>query len=138
MEERLALLQKVLTPDLRKLVLSNPCQKDAPYRRINVDRRGEQYQCEKLTQKQAFHETLDFAALCAFVAQQFGAQFRQLNLWDSQFAREIKISKKGKLLTSRHALAAPPTERAAHDRQKQYLIREGDVPPLADMGVFTK
>lgn len=50
----------------------------------------------------------------------------------------VLISKKGKISYKRKNIQTAPISKE-HNRKKQYLINEGDnVPPLVDMGIFTK
>ena len=65
--------------------------------------------------------------------------FKQLNAWDPEHQYSLKRTKKGKPLFNRRRCLLKPRQQAGHDREKNYLLREGEVvPPLVDMGVFTK
>ena len=63
----------------------------------------------------------------------------QMNAWTDIHEYQIKISKKGKALVNRTRAVAKPASEESHNRQKNYLLKEGTViPPLVDMGIFTK
>ena len=50
----------------------------------------------------------------------------------------IRISSKGKPFYSHRAAAGEVEIRSSHNREKNYILKEGtDIAPLRDMGVFT-
>ena len=51
-------LQRVFAPRPHKIVLSKPARKDAPYRKIDLERKGETYLASQYTEKQVFHKAL--------------------------------------------------------------------------------
>lgn len=121
-----------------KLVLSAPV-KGGDVRRVTIERRGEVYQAETLTKTQAFHRTLRKEELQPFVEQMLGEKLTQLHAWDETHEYAVRVTAKGRILRSRRPCAAPPAVREQHNREKRYLIEQGeDVPALVDMGVFTK
>ena len=131
-EARAAMLRR----GLRRAVFSAP--KTPGLRRLTLTRLGDAYQAETLTDTQAFHKTLSAGQLPDFAAEALLRDFTQLHLWNDTHEHQLRITKKGRLLQSRRA-AAPPPERAQHDRAKNHLLPEGEVvPPLVDMGVFTR
>ena len=65
--------------------------------------------------------------------------FKQLNAWSDTTEFAIKISKKGKVFFTKSKSSTPIKTKSSNDRQKSYYLEEGTViPPLVDMGVFTK
>lgn len=121
-----------------KVVLSNPSA-DAAYRRIVFVRKPAGYQREAYTQTQVFHANIAAGELGGAIDEAF-EKYRQCNLFYASRTAEVKKSKSGKRMYSEGKAAAPGKEdHTSHDRQKQYVIPEGTVvPPLVDMGVFTK
>lgn len=123
-----------------RVILSNPVKKDAEYRRFVYMKKKDGYQREAYTATQVFHKNLTGAELSADMQAAFAAVFRQCNLFYESRTVEIKVSKAGKCLLTQSVSDAPPKgEFSAHNREKKYLIPEGTiVPPLVDMGIFTK
>ena len=122
-----------------KAVLSDPV-KGAQYRKVTLERKRQGgYLVEKLTQTQAFHENVSFDQAVAFLCEALGGDFRQYNGWDDQCEHALRVTAKGKILSSRKAAAKKPKAEPEHNREKQYLLKEGaPIPPLVDLGVFTK
>ena len=129
---------------LRRLVCSNPAGKSEPYRRIVYVRKNNGFQQECYTEKQVFHKNLTPDEAAESVLALFGEHMRQLNLEIDEdgmtVSAEYKMSKGGKVFTARKKEKAAVKEQPlSHNRVKNYLIAEGtDVPPLVDMGIFTK
>jgi len=129
---------------LRRLICSNPVSKEEPYRRIVYVKKNNGFQQECYTEKQVFHKNLTPEEAAESVLSLFGEHMRQLNLEIDEegmtVSAEYKMSKGGKVFTSRKKDKAPVKEQTlSHNRAKNYLITEGtDVPPLVDMGIFTK
>ena len=121
-----------------KVVMSNPSA-EAQYRRLVYVRKSAGFQREAYTQTQVFHKNLTAEELGGELDEAF-AGYRQVNLFYSDRTAEIKKSKSGKMMLSEGKTAgAAKTHDVSHDRVKQYVIPEGTVvPPLVDMGIFTK
>ena len=130
-------IQTLLAAQPRRLILSKP-RPAAQWRRVEVRRLETGWQLACYTDTQVFHENLDPDAFGPRL-EQLAAAYGQLNGWSQGAQWSMLISKKGMATLKRQAdgtsaEAAP----AAHNRQKRYLLAEGQViPPLVDMGVFT-
>lgn len=126
----------------------------------------EAYQVERFTDKQVFHENVDSNALKEVVLGLFPSIYSQLNIFGKERQWDFKVTKKGKLLSNIHGKSdclkkqTAGTEQSviksndgagdrrisveaeplmSHNRKKNYLLKEGMViPPLADLGIFTK
>lgn len=121
------------------------------------------YQAEQLTRTQAFHLNMQEEHLEDYITMLLSEEFRQLDSFSDSAEGNIKISKKGKVMSGirSHTRSSGRTEadnvsaagtrvksvplpsssgnRNSHDRRKRRLIEEGTlVPPLVDMGIFTK
>ena len=81
------------------------------------------------------------------VLDAFPEKLKQMNVFTDTKEIDFKCSKSGKLLKNSKLMAGgrKETGKAAtadvkgHNRQKNYILKEGTViPPLVDMGVFTK
>lgn len=131
-------IEEILADGLKKAVFSDMRKKDFLYRRITLVKKEKGFQAEKQTEKQVFHDNLEMEEVPAYCAQLFSEGFRQGNFWGESYEYSIKISKKGKVLFNRKQITKEIKTVTEHNRRKNYLIEEGMVPPLVDMGVFTK
>lgn len=142
MEELFLFLDKVIDKDFVSAVLSNPRGKDG-VRKVKVRPvkiRGDVVlQFESFTEKQAFHENVEFDAaagkLCALMED-----FRQMQLETRQVTAAILVSKKGKVTIKKKQQKNTCIEAdLSHNRAKKYILEEGRyVPYLEDLGVMTK
>ena len=139
MEDFESEVNKIIEAGAYRYILSGPRSQAEPYRRIVVSRKKEYYQAEQYTQKQVFHLNLSAQELPGYLTGQLKDRYMQMNAWTDIHEYQIKISKKGRALVNRTRAAAKPASLESHNRQKNYLLKEGTViPPLVDMGVFTK
>lgn len=138
MEELLPLLARCTGPDTYQIVLSAPTDPEEAEKRITLIRRGLAWQIERFRNNQAFHENVEQDELIPLLLQLM-ERFKQLNAWDAEYQYSLKLTKKGKPLFNRQRCLLKPKQQQGHDREKNYLLREGEiVPPLVDMGVFTQ
>ncbi len=138
MEELMSLLARCAGPDTYQIVLSDPRDAEQEEKRVTLTKRGLAWQLERFRNDQAFHENVEQEELLPMLAQLM-EHFKQLNAWDPEHQYSLKRTKKGKPLFNRRRCLLKPRQQAGHDREKNYLLREGEVvPPLVDMGVFTK
>ncbi|MEE1013578.1 MAG: SAM-dependent methyltransferase [Clostridia bacterium] len=132
-----AAIQELFASPLMKGVVSNP-KGETEFRQVRFRRLNHRYQVEKLTQKQAFHSDCDGAELAKLVEELLGQGFRQVDAWSQDMAYCLKVSKKGKATLLKKGQSNVKPE-AAHNRQKQYILKENTcIPPLVDLGVFTQ
>lgn len=138
LEEKIALLPD----DLQKIILSKPKEKAQEYKKIVIERKKDYFQAARYTQKQVFHVNLQKEELTDFLVEQLSGAFSQLNAWDAQKEYMLLLSKKGKVTFKGKAGNQQPVAKegdAAHNRKKNYILEEGKViPPLVDMGIYTK
>lgn len=138
-------IKTVFADDIIKAVISNPKSKSAEYKKIVLCLKtigGKQkFQIEKFTDKQVFHENIEPGA-AADIAERIMADggYRQLDAWSNSTEYMIKVSKKGKeTLMKKRISAAPPKAPEGNNRKKKYILSENtSIPPLVDLGVFTK
>lgn len=134
-------LAAILSDAPTRLVLSKQASKTQEYRKVVIEQKSSCYQIAKYTAKQVFHENCDRSRLENYLAQVMGTQFLQLNGWSQGTEHMILMSKKGTATYKKKVMpnAAQPKTTASHNRRKNYLLQEGNlIPPLIDMGVFTK
>lgn len=137
------IIQQISEEKPYKIVISNPADKKNEVRKIVIrlqeHKTGWKYQLEKFTEKQAFHINIEETDLEAVLETYFPEPYIQLAAWTSDYEYQVKLSSKGKILTNRHVNRQPEPIQKGNNRQKNYCIPEGTViPPLVDMGVFTK
>lgn len=132
---------EIFACDLAKLVLSKPVGKTAKYKKIVISRKKDGFQIEKFTQTQVFHENVSAKEVRIFCEELLGTEYLQFNAWDQEFEYILLFSRKGKASYKKKKLKtdAMPKAGEEHNREKQYILKEGTViPPLVDMGIFTK
>lgn len=165
MSELEKILQEMVKEWIVKMIISKPVQKTNPYKKIVIERKQEYFQAAKYTEKQVFHDNVKPEDLKAYLGELITDVYLQVNAWDLEKEHILLLSKKGKITYKTKKL--PKTENVdsageklrddgiatdaqqkvsaiegtytAHNRKKNYLLEEGQIiPPLVDMGVFTK
>ena len=143
-----------------KIIFSSQADKAYKYKKTVVSKthiKGKDaYQIESFTDKQAFHENVDADRLKSVVEELFPDNYRQINVFCEEGEYDFKCSKKGKLLSNFHRAKGDESKTnkitydnnsiihkdeasLSHNRKKKYLLPEGTViPPLVDLGIFTK
>ncbi|MBR2615686.1 MAG: SAM-dependent methyltransferase [Clostridia bacterium] len=94
----------------------------------------------EFVEKKVLQKPVALRELSAYLSEMLSlCAFRQVNLFCEESEIAFRISKKGKVTQSVNRKAAPIVPKEAHNREKNYLVREGDrVPFLVDLGVFTR
>ena len=140
MEETKKFLKKIMIDSVTKIVISKPISKCTPYKKIVIDKKEKYYQASQYTEKQVFHENIDYLDLYDYCITKIYKCFRQVNAWSPNGEYMLLISKSGKCTykfnTTKNNIQHIATE---HNRKKQYILEEGiQIAPLIDMGIFTK
>ncbi len=128
---------------LTKLVLSQPIDKTADPKvtvRPVFLRGGRMYQLERFRDNKAFQENLDGESLLRRFEGELDGRYRQALLVTETESAQYSLNAKGGYKRHGAAAAVPrPAAAEGNNRQKQYLIPEGEaVPALVDLGVFTR
>lgn len=136
------LILNIFEGTIQKAVFSNPAEKDAEFKKITISRMPKFYQITKFTEKQVFHENIDFDNIAERCIELFGNGFTQIYARSQDKEYNVKIGKDGKVLYKTKNLS-PDTKTDItvneHNRKKQYILAEGEIiEPLIDMGIFTK
>lgn len=145
-------LRTYLGDDILRIILSNPSDKDYIYKKIHILpvllKGTKKYQITSYTDKQSFQSNVSKEELYDSISKIFPDKMRQMNILLPDRELNYKLSKKGKLLKNTQKIQAkviaPAGDSQAattnpHNRVKNYILKEGTViPPLVDMGVFTK
>ncbi|MEE0061283.1 MAG: SAM-dependent methyltransferase [Acutalibacteraceae bacterium] len=140
MNELTNLISTIFSSAPIKTIISKPASKASIYKKIIIEIKGNYYQVAKYTEKQVFHENLKLSEVIEFCINALTDDYRQLNSFTDTHEHMLMLSKKGKPSYKKKQLSTACTHTTSqHNRQKNYIIHEGsDVPPLIDMGVFTK
>ena len=129
-------------PVLNKAVFSQPTQSsDAQKHTIRPVRlKGKRvYQLESFRDGKAFHQNLGEEALLDTVRENLEGHFRQVLIVSDTESRQYTLRRDGSYKKTSAAAALPkPGGEQAHNREKEYLLKEGEaIPALVDLGVFT-
>ncbi len=133
----------VILPTLTKAVFSQPTEKDGP-RKIELRPvliKGERrYQAESFQDRKAFHQNFTESALISWAEENLEGRFRQALLITETEGRQYILRRDGSYKKTGGSGVLPrPGGIQSHNREKDYILREGeDIPALVDLGVFTK
>jgi hypothetical protein len=126
----------------QRIIFSNNNDKNYEYRRVEILETvvsGKRcYQISRYTEKQVFQENFPAEKLAPYIEEIFPEKLCQINCFTDDEELSFKMTKKGKLLFHKNKNEKQQLQ-ISHNRQKNYIIKEGTiVPPLVDMGIFTK
>ena len=122
-------------PGLSKAVFSQPTDKAAAQKlsiRPLVIRGETVYQAESIRDNKALHRNLDADGLAALCRDELDGRYRQVLIMSDGESRQYVLRRDGSYkLTGRSA--AEKSAPTAHDREKSYILAEGErIPALAD------
>lgn len=131
--------------NVQKVIMSNPVSDTIEYKKIEIlpsTVKGKQcYQLSAYTKTQVFQNNIKDDMLLETVAGYFPEQFEQIHIFVDAQDVSLRMTKKGKLLknVNKKITISKDKQQQSHNRKKNYLLEEGQIiPPLIDMGVFTK
>lgn len=140
---RLIMELETALPTLQKAVFSQPADKLSDTKVIlrPVVLKGElKYQAESFRENKAYHKNYTEAELLAYVETQLEGRYRQVLIADGNGSAQYNLKQNGSYKKTGSSAALPrPGGAAAHNREKEYILKEGEnIPALVDLGVFTK
>lgn len=134
-------LAAIVSDEPQRLILSKQAKKQQAHRKVIIEKKSDYFQIAKYTEKQVFHENCGEEELLRYLIGAMGTDFLQLNGWSAGKEHQLLVSKKGTATYKKKLIpnAAQKQQPPAHNRKKNYLLQEGSrIPPLIDMGIFTK
>lgn len=133
---------EIIEGGAHKLIISKPRNTAELYKKIVIEKKKDFFQISKYTDTQVFHENVPQIGLLAACVGLTHGHFGQVNAWSDTRESYILISKKGNATLKHSKTKGTQTSTVSstsHNRTKNYILEEGTlVPPLVDMGVFTK
>lgn len=130
-------------PTLAKAVFSQPVEKCGA-QKIEIRPlllKGERrYQAERFENNKVFHQNFTDEALLAWSEQNVEGRFRQALFVTEAESRQYILKRDGSYKKTGGAASVPrPAGIQSHNREKDYILREGEnIPALVDLGVFTQ
>lgn len=129
-----------------RIIISNKADKTYKYRKVEIHAiylKGKRiYQVSCYTDKQVFQENIGCEVVCKYVGEHFPVKLCQMNIFAAGKEYSYKMTSKGRLLKNirkSNIITRCEPETNTHNRKKKYILQEGVVvPPLVDMGIFTK
>ncbi len=135
-------ISKILAEAPSRLVLSSPRSQNSSYIRSEITlKQGKTifYQQANRTRTQVFHENYAPEELPQRLEDLLTQGYTQLNAWSSAHEYALRVSKKGKVLLQETLSKGAVMTTLNHNRPKKRLLTEGEIiPPLIDMGIFTR
>lgn len=124
---------------LNKAVFSQPAERDAPTRQTlrPILLKGERYyQLESFQNNKAFHQNFTEEQAADYARENLEGRYRQALIVTQTESRQYILRRDGSYKRTASAAALPrPGGEQAHNREKDYILREGEaIPALVDLG----
>ena len=125
-----------------RIVVSCPKSKENEILKVKYSLKSStgkvEYQIEKFTKKQVFHENIGEDSLGQSL-EEVMEDYKQLSAESNDYSIDLRLSKKGKVFFSKKSQKNHIKINTSHNKKKNYILEEGmDIPALKDLGVFTK
>lgn len=126
--------------DVQKAIFSNKADKSGKYNKTVIRKMSDnKFQSESFTDTQAFHENFDASWLLEKMLSVFPEMFIQAEIFTDNYIYSAKVTKKGKLLTSRRKNEENKASSENHNRKKKYIIDTENLPPVfEELGICGK
>ena len=126
---------------LTKAVFSQPID-STDYSKVTIRAvtiRGQAgFQLEQFRDNKAFHRNVTPEELLKLVQQELEGRYRQVLLVTDTQSSQYCLKVNGSYKKSVSAAVPMPAASRSHNREKSYILKEGEnIPALVDLGVFT-
>ena len=126
---------------LTKAVFSQPID-STDYTKVSIRavtiRAQAGFQLEQFRDNKAFHRNVTPEELLKLVQQELEGRYRQVLLVTPEQSSQYCLKVNGSYKKSVSAGIAMPAASRSHNREKSYILKEGEnIPALVDLGVFT-
>lgn len=136
------LMQKIsamLGCEVNKIIISNPFKKSETYKKVIIENINDIFHVSKYTEKQVFHDNIAISKFADYLFDLVNERYKQINAWSDGKEHIMLISKNGKVSYKTKSSAVEKAQSESHNRKKNYILAEGEIiPPLVDMGIFTR
>ena len=123
-----------------RIVVSNPIKKSNRFKKVVIENKIDHYLENSFTEKQSFSKNIPLNTI-EYALLSYQDDFKQYNFFSDEFEYMIKISKGGKIFFTKSKLQNKLiiSNNSNNNRVKNYILKEGEIiPPLIDMGIYTK
>ena len=141
--ERITQELALCLPRLSKAVFSQCVDGAAPQKvtiRPVLLKNERHYQAESFRDNKAFHQNLSGEALPAWAEENLEGKYRQVLLVTDTESRQFILRRDGSYKKTASSASLPrPGGTQSHNREKEYILAEGEnIPALVDLGIFTR
>ena len=128
-------IKELFDKEILKIIISNPVKANT-IKKITIKKLENKYKSEILDSGKIFQEDIELDDIVTYIFQYID-QFKQINIWDNIYEYNFRITKKNKFVYGKSCITNSITKN--NDKQKNYILKEGEIiPPLVDLGIFTK
>lgn len=133
---------EAVLPELSKAVFSQPIDK-TDYSKVMIRpvliKGTLYYQAERFRDNKAYHQNLTAEELLKAVEGELEGRYRQALLVTASATFQYSLKVNGSYKKSTTASLPLPVAPQSHNREKEYILKEGEnIPALVDLGVFTR
>ncbi|MBQ7895291.1 MAG: SAM-dependent methyltransferase [Oscillospiraceae bacterium] len=127
---------------LSKLVLSQPISKEIDSKvsvRPLLLKDKLCFQIERFRDNKAFHQNVSDEELLKIFENELDGRYRQALLVSDAESAQYSLKVNGSYKKSSQAALPKPGGVQSHNREKEYILKEGEnIPAMVDLGVFTQ
>jgi len=121
-----------------KIIISNAGKNNINIKKIVLENKQNKFFSSVLFDKKVLNEQLNKNNIIDYLCN-YSNYFKQFNFFGEKHEFMIRITKKNKIFFSKTENKNMIKLNENHNRKKNYILQEGNIiPPLVDMGIFTK